>query len=123
MDWMKLLALTSVLVLFNKLRTLFIVTSRIAGYRTAPLAEPFTHFTVGEMDEKQIYRFLERWCRAVEDSQTPELPVQKRKSVAKREIAGIMKAIQLSPGVRRLATNPLLLRTLALIYRAGAQLP
>ena len=34
-----------------------------------------------------------------------------------------MKAVQSSPGVHRLAANPLLLRTLALIHRTGAQLP
>src|SRR5260370_12278272 len=75
------------------------------------------------MDETQMRRFLERWCQAVEDAQTPELSVQERRNVAKREIESIMRAVQTSPGVRRLAANPLLLRTLALIHRTGATLP
>ena len=101
----------------------FVITSRKAGYRSAPLAEPFTHYAVQEMDETQMRRFLERWCQAVEDAQTPELSVQERRNVAKREIESIMRAVQTSPGVHRLAANPLLLRTLALIHRTGATLP
>ncbi len=101
----------------------FVITSRKAGYRSAPLAEPFTHYAVQEMDETQMRRFLERWCQAVEDAQTPELSVQERRNVAKREIESILRAVQTSPGVGRLAANPLLLRTLALIHRTGATLP
>jgi len=101
----------------------FVVTSRVAGYRSAPLGEPFAHYTVQEMDEAQIRRFLERWCPAVEAAQTPDLSPEARRATAQREIEGIMGAVEGSPGVRRLAANPLMLRTLALIHRAGAQLP
>ena len=101
----------------------FVITSRIAGYRSAPLGEPFTHYSVQEMDEAQIRRFLERWCPAVEEAQTADLSTEARETVAQREIEGIMKAVLNSPGVRRLAANPLLLRILALIHRTGAQLP
>src|SRR5215471_8600879 len=31
----------------------FVITSRIAGYRSAPLGAPFAHYTVQEMDELQ----------------------------------------------------------------------
>jgi len=101
----------------------FVITSRIAGYRSAPLGDPFVQYTVQEMDDTQIHRFLERWCTAVERAQTPELSQEARDVVARREIDGITKAVQSSPGVHRLAANPLLLRTLALIHRTGAQLP
>jgi len=101
----------------------FVITSRIAGYRSAPLGDPFVQYTVQEMDDTQIRRFLERWCTAVEAAQTPELSQEARDVVARREIDGIMQAVQSTPGVHRLAANPLLLRTLALIHRTGAQLP
>ncbi len=100
-----------------------VITSRIVGYSSAPLGEPFARYTICEMDEVQIHRFLQQWCQAVEDAQTPDAAPEVRKQVARREIDGIMKAIRATPGVRRLAVNPLLLRTLALIHRAGAQLP
>lgn len=95
----------------------FIITSRVAGYRSAPLGGPFAHYIVQEMDETQIHHFLERWCQAVEDAQAPELSVQERGRAAKQEIDGIMRAVQTSPGVHRLAVNPLLLTILALIHR------
>jgi HEAT repeat protein len=101
----------------------FIITSRIAGYRSAPLGDPFVHYTVQEMDEAQIRRFLERWCTAVEAAQAPDLSQGARDAVARGEIDAIIKAVQTSPGVRRVAANPLLLRTLALIHRTSAQLP
>ena len=101
----------------------FVITSRIAGYTSAPLGEPFARYIILDMDEAQIQSFLERWCQAVEDAETPDLPLQQKKRVAQREIDGIMKVVRHSPGVRRLAANPLLLRTLALIHRTGAQLP
>ena len=100
----------------------FVITSRIAGYRSAQVGESFTHYTVREMNKPQMRRFLERWCQAVEDAETPELSLQERTKTAKREIDGIMRAVQ-NPGVRRLASNPLLLRILALIHRTGAKLP
>jgi len=101
----------------------FVVTSRSAGYRSAPLGAPFARYTVQEMDEAQIRRFLERWCAAVEMAQTPDLSPEARQATVQREIEGIVRAVEGSPGVRRLAANPLMLRTLALIHRTGAQLP
>jgi len=104
----------------------FVITSRIAGYRSAPVAgsgAPVAHCEVLEMDLPQIERFVTRWCHAVEEAQTPDLPVDARQATARREIAGILDAVKANEGVRRLAANPLLLRTLALIHRTGAQLP
>lgn len=105
----------------------FMLTSRIAGYRSAPLTgiggKPFAHYMVQEMDDGQIKRFLERWCRAVEDAQTPDLAEETRQATAQREIDGILGEVQKTPGVRRLAANPLMLRVLALIHRTGARLP
>lgn len=101
----------------------FMVTSRIAGYRSATLGPPFAQYTVQEMDDAQIRQFLEHWCPAVEEAQTPDLSPQARQTTAQREIDSILEAVTGSPGVRRLASNPLLLRVLALIHRTGARLP
>lgn len=101
----------------------FLVTSRSAGYRSAPLAPPFAHYVVQEMDEAQIRRFLERWCGAVEDAETPDKSPEARRANAEAEVKAILDAVQHNPGVRRLAGNPLLLRILALIHRTGKTLP
>jgi len=101
----------------------FVVTSRVAGYRSAPLSGDMAHYHVCDMDADQMRRFLQLWCHAVERFQTPELSPQAQAEKAQAEIDGITRAIEDNPGVRRLATNPLLLRTLALIHRTGARLP
>lgn len=101
----------------------FVITSRMAGYDSAPLAASFTRYTIQVMSEKQIERFLERWTLAVESAQTPDLPVEQRQATAQREAEGIMKSVRDNPGVRRLAANPLLLVILALIHRTGGRLP
>ncbi|MBI5649183.1 MAG: NACHT domain-containing protein [Chloroflexi bacterium] len=101
----------------------FVVTSRVAGYRTAPLAGDLLHYTVCEMNDEQIKRFLDCWCHAVERFQTPDLSPDAQNAKAQAEIDGITDAITKNPGVRRLSANPLLLRVLALIHRTGARLP
>ncbi len=100
-----------------------IITSRIAGYRKNQLGSSFAHYTLQEMTDTQIQRFLENWCPAVEFAQTPEMPANLRDAVAHREIDGIMKAIHTWPGVHRLATNPLLLKSIALVHRSNSQIP
>jgi len=101
----------------------FVITSRIAGYRNARLNGDYAHYQVQDMDDTQIRHFLDMWCPAVEYAQTPDLSEDARMVTAKREINGIMDAVEHTPGVRRLAANPLLLCTLALIHRTGATLP
>ncbi len=101
----------------------FVITSRVAGYRNARLTGDYAHYKVQDMDETQIQHFLDMWCPAVEYAQTPDLSLETRKTKAQREINGIMHAVQHTPGVKRLAANPLLLCTLALIHRTGATLP
>jgi hypothetical protein len=101
----------------------FVVTSRKAGYESAMLAPPFVHFMINQMDEKQIECFVDLWCHAVENAQTPDATSEVRRATAQREIDGIMHAVRTSPGVRGLAANPLMLCTLALIHRTGARLP
>ncbi|MCX7840301.1 MAG: HEAT repeat domain-containing protein, partial [Anaerolineae bacterium] len=101
----------------------FVVTSRIAGYRSAPLGGEFVHFTLAPMDESEIEKFLARWCPAVERAQTPDAPEAEIARRAKIEQDGILDAVRKHIGVRRLTENPLLLTILALIHRTGARLP
>jgi hypothetical protein len=101
----------------------FVVTSRVAGYRSARLSGDIAHYRVCDMTDTQIRRFLEQWCHAVGRFQTPDLSPQAQAEKAQAEIDAITQAIEDNPGVRCLAANPLLLRTLALIHRTGARLP
>jgi HEAT repeat protein len=101
----------------------FIITSRDAGYGEASLSDTFAHYTLRELEETDIRRFLESWYLAVEIALSPGEVATTRETRAKYEIADLMHAIQIVPGVRRLAAKPLLLRTLAQLHRAGVPLP
>jgi tetratricopeptide (TPR) repeat protein len=101
----------------------FVITSRIAGYQEASLGSRFRELTITPMGNAQIKEFLERWCRAIEEAQRPEADVSLNEREAQREARGIWQAIETKPGVKRFATNPLLLTILALIHRNGTQLP
>ncbi len=99
------------------------ITSHVAGYRPAPLSGDMAHYRVRDMNDEQIQRFLQQWCSAVERFQTPDLPPQAQADKARDEFDSISQAVKTNPNVRRLAANPLMLRTLALIHRTGARLP
>jgi HEAT repeat protein len=101
----------------------FIITSRGAGYHEAPLSNTFAHYTLQELKETDIRRFLEAWYPAVEIALSPEEAATIRETRAKDEINDLMKTIQTVPGVHQLAANPLLLRILAQLHRAGVPLP
>jgi len=98
----------------------FVLTSRPTGYDAARLSGDYAHYRVQDMSETEGAAFLQRWCYAVEQVQTPDVDPT---PAAEREIKGIMAAIKNNPGVARLATNPLLLTLIALIHRANASLP
>jgi tetratricopeptide (TPR) repeat protein len=101
----------------------FLITSRIAGYQEASLGSRFRELTITPMGNAQIKQFLERWCRAIEEAQRPEADVSLNEREAQREARGIWQAIETKPGVKRFATNPLLLTILALIHRNATQMP
>ena len=101
----------------------FVVTSRIAGYHFAGVPGEFEHYTIRRMSLDEIKVFLERWCPALERGIAAAPDTVQVESRARREINGILRAIETSPGVRRMAENPLLLRILAIIHRNEAHLP
>lgn len=101
-----------------------VVTSRIAGYRPfVELPSSFGHYTIQPMNSQQIGAFLDRWFRAVEKSLEPGAEPDLIEQRADRQKALILEAIERSPGVARLADNPLLLRLLAMLHRSEGNLP
>lgn len=104
-------------------RNRIIVTSRIAGYREAPLSGDYQHLALLDLERDQIAKFLNRWCHATEQFLSKDLSEEEVANNAKQEVDGILHAVDRNPGVKRLAVNPLLLTILALIYRNGSRLP
>jgi hypothetical protein len=101
----------------------FVITSRRAGYRDSALEIPFQHFTILEMTRDQIEAFLSQWCLAVATKQLPNAPEEQQRRTAIEQVGGILEAIDASAGVRRLASNPLLLRIMSLVHESVGQLP
>jgi HEAT repeat protein/energy-coupling factor transporter ATP-binding protein EcfA2 len=100
------------------------VTSRIAGYASGLLPGHFTTVTIAPFDDAEIARFARQWSLAFEANGLPpsELPTDARQR-AERRAENLTKAATSHPGVKRLATNPLLLTLLALIHYQGTRLP
>jgi hypothetical protein len=100
----------------------FVITSRIVGYREAPLSmEGLTQCTLEDFRDGEIRQFAARWCAALERAALGETEVAEWE--AERECAEFLATVNRNPGVRRLAANPLLLTILALMKRQGVALP
>ena len=101
----------------------FIVTSRIVGYRNAPLTGHYQTFTLADFNEEQIQTFTKKWCPAYERWVNHVEDHQLLQEAATKEAEKLFQATRLNEGVRRLAVNPLLLTILALLQRQGTELP
>lgn len=99
-------------------RNRFVITSRVSGYRVVPLAGDFSHYTIKELDKDQIQSFLYKWCSQIE----AQTPLDGFENKAKKQAFAIYKAIQNNSGIRRIASNPLMLAILVLVFRNENQL-
>jgi hypothetical protein len=95
-------------------RAPFVVTSRIVGYREMKyrIGRGFEHATVTGFTRKDKDEFARRWCEIT------ELP--ERRAKAEEEL---LHAIHATDRIERLAVNPMLLTTLALVKRKVGTLP
>jgi formylglycine-generating enzyme required for sulfatase activity/energy-coupling factor transporter ATP-binding protein EcfA2 len=99
-----------------------VVTSRIVGYREAPLSGPgWRTYTLVDFGREEIERFADRWTLAFEAATHGDTELARRAAAKERD--DLLAAIWASPGIERLASNPLLLTILALIKRQGVTLP
>ncbi|MDP2223025.1 HEAT repeat domain-containing protein [Nitrosomonas sp.] len=100
----------------------FVVTSRIVGYDAAPLGATFNTATLEPFTDEQMSQFFHQWCYAVEKNEdvVADEHTQKR---ADDKAAQLLEQINQNPGIRLLATNPLLCTIIGLIQRQGATLP
>lgn len=84
-----------------------LVTSRVIGYRRKVLTDAeFSHFTLQDLDERQVEQFIDRWY-ALALGERPE------EARARRE--RIMRSFKESPSIRQLAGNLMLLTIMAII--------
>ena len=100
----------------------FVITSRIVGYREVrPQAEGLAECTLVDFEDEEIRSFVEKWTAAVERAASSDILLAELE--AKREREELLDAASRNPGVRSLASNPLLLTILAVMKRQGVTLP
>jgi formylglycine-generating enzyme required for sulfatase activity/transcriptional regulator with XRE-family HTH domain len=100
----------------------FVLTSRIVGYRDVrSAAQGLVECTVLDFDCEDIAAFAYNWTQALETlARGSSVAVE---GLARQERDELIASIHRHPGVRALATNPLLLTILALMRRQGVVLP
>lgn len=88
------------------------ITSRIVGYHAAPLDEFIKEVYVRSMDDSAIKSFCRLW--------TKETAIFEDEKALDAEASGLIDAIfdKNKPRIRELATNPLLITILALLYHS-----
>lgn len=103
-----------------------VVTSRVVGYHAAPLRSEITHVYVREMDDNAILSFCELWTQQIMKDELRGLDPEDMQKIIDVEADGLKQAIfdKSKPRIKELATNPLLVTILALLYRfQNKQLP
>ncbi|OKI56193.1 HEAT repeat domain-containing protein [Micromonospora sp. CB01531] len=91
-----------------------VVTSRAAGYLRHTFANAgFDHFTLEDLDDERIARFLGNWYRYVMPTPAAEADRQRRQ---------ILDVVRRSRAMHEIAGNPLLLMLMAIVGR-GHPLP
>ncbi|HYC88997.1 MAG TPA: DUF4062 domain-containing protein [Thermoanaerobaculia bacterium] len=87
--------------------TRIIVTSRIIGYRRTLLTNAgFRHFTLQDLNERQVTAFVRQWYT---------LTLGERAGETEARIARLRQSFAASPSIRQLAGNPMLLTIMVII--------
>ncbi|GAB4191611.1 MAG: hypothetical protein OHK0022_05440 [Roseiflexaceae bacterium] len=100
-----------------------ILTSRVYGYRAAPLAADLPHITVLDFRQEEIATFARQWFRAFKRWEGGGTLAAQAELDAQAEERQLLDEIGRNPGVERLAVNPLLLTMLVLLRQQIGTLP
>jgi HEAT repeat protein len=104
----------------------FILTSRIAGWRSM-LSPDFSVLAITPFDPPRREEFVRKWYQAVEASAvereetSDQAKIRRRR--AKERADDLIRAIERSDRLQRLAANPMLLSVMALVHRVDVTLP
>ena len=101
-----------------------LLTSRIYGYRTAPLSSvDLPHVTVLDFRREEIEVFARQWNTAMTEWEFADRSEADRQVIARESERELLDEIRSNPGVQKLAANPLLLSMLSLLRRQVGRLP
>ncbi len=106
---------------FRRAGNKFVLTSRLVGFRDAPLEAPgLLQCTLSDFNSNDIEDFARRWYEAV--SQHAPYESGRMVEVARRREIDLLADIGRHTRVRELAANPLLLTIMTLMKRQGVEL-
>lgn len=101
----------------------YVVTSRVAAYHgDAQIGAGFRICTVADLDEDQQQRFIQNWSRSLHRL-LHHLQGEQLERRAQRYTDDLWTALQTNARVRELATNPLLLTVVTVIFYNNYVLP
>jgi formylglycine-generating enzyme required for sulfatase activity len=101
----------------------YVVTARVAAYQgDAQIGAGFRICTVADMSADQQQQFIHNWSRSVQGL-LYQLQGDELERAARRAADELWQALQMNDRVRALATNPLLLTVVAVIYHNNYVLP
>jgi hypothetical protein len=100
----------------------YVVTSRTVGYREAPLHNGFHKFGLCDFDSEDIRQFVFKWQDAVDAIRPGESGADRRVRIRK-DVERLLDIMKEKPGIRNLASNPLLLTIVLLVYNSRTRLP
>ncbi|MCL2204537.1 MAG: NACHT domain-containing protein [Defluviitaleaceae bacterium] len=92
-----------------------IISSRITGYNEVRMGGRFRHYQLDDFTEAQIKHFSIKWFGAVYKERSKEENL--------KEADELFNSIKQNDSVFKLATNPLLMTIIAMIYFSGRRLP
>lgn len=108
-------------------RSVFIVTSRPAGYQDFVSQRPKTPLFVQKFSPDQQKRFVERWYLCQERYARSEKQLEQARDAARQKSSSLLSQLTDPdrPELREMAENPLLLNMLATFHRfdPGTELP
>jgi hypothetical protein len=102
----------------------FIVTSRITDY-VPELFARYSHYTLLDLDEQHIERFLAKWCSAIgrysiPPTQGTQSPAERqRNEEALKQQQHLSALLETHPCLKNLATSPLALMLMAFMQMNG----
>ena len=101
----------------------YIISSRFVGYREAPLPGKIPHLSVMDFGQSEIETFVHQWTFAFEKALANGIETTETIRLARKLERDLLKDVNSTPGVRKLAANPLMLTMLALMRRQVGRLP
>lgn len=103
--------------------TVFILTSRPFGYKTARLQQDVTVLEVQPFSLKQMQQFIRSWYLETEVISHAGQDDAGVRADAKQQADDLIKRIKNSKPLADMAVNPLLLTMIATVHRRGSALP